>query len=44
MAELAVRIDISLIIPSYSTARIQEMHIFIGHILCDLVEKELGFK
>lgn len=36
--------DISLIIPSYSTARIQEMHIFIGHILCDLVEKELGFE
>ncbi len=35
--------DISLIIPSYSTARIQEMHILIGHILCDLVEKELGF-
>ena len=36
--------DISLIIPSYSTARIQEMHIFVGHIICDLVEKELGFE
>ena len=35
--------DYSLIIPSSSTARIQEMHILIGHILCDLVEKELGF-
>ena len=36
--------DISLIIPSDSTARIQEMHILIGHILCDLVEKELGYE
>ena len=34
--------DLPIIIPSLSTARIQEMHIFIGHILCDLIEKELN--
>lgn len=37
-------LDFSLIIPSETTARIQEMHIFIGHILCDLIELELGFE
>jgi len=35
--------DLSIIVPSHSTARIQEMHILIGHIFCDLIEKELGF-
>ena len=34
----------SVIIPSDSTARIQEMHILIGHILCDLIEEELNLK
>jgi len=34
--------DLSIIVPSHSTARIQEMHILIGHIFCDLIEKELG--
>jgi len=38
MAELA---DIVLIVPSNSTPRIQESHILIGHILCDIIEKEL---
>lgn len=31
--------DIAVVVPSNSTARIQESHITIGHILCDLVEK-----
>lgn len=31
----------SIIVPSKSTARVQEMHILIGHILCDLIEKNL---
>ncbi len=31
--------DLDLIIKSKSTARIQEMHILVGHILCELVEK-----
>jgi len=34
--------DLSIVIPSNSTARIQEAHIMIGHILCDLIEQELG--
>jgi len=35
--------DFSITIPSNSTARIQEAHILIGHILCDLIEQELGY-
>lgn len=35
-------VDYALVIPSDSTARIQEMHILIGHILCELIEQELG--
>jgi D-sedoheptulose 7-phosphate isomerase len=34
--------DISLIVPSDKTARIQEVHILISHLLCELVEKKLG--
>ena len=34
-------VNLSLVVPSSSTARIQEAHILIGHILCDLIEKEL---
>lgn len=34
--------DISIIVPSNSTARIQEVHILIEHLLCELVEKKLG--
>jgi len=35
--------DIPLIIQSNTTARIQEIHILIEHLLCELVEKKLGF-
>ena len=31
--------DLELIIPSQSTARIQEIQIFIGHIICDYIEE-----
>jgi D-sedoheptulose 7-phosphate isomerase len=34
--------DLELIIPSQSTARIQEMQIFIGHIICDYIEENFG--
>jgi len=34
----------SIIINSNSTMRIQEMHITIGHILCDLIEQNLKLK
>ena len=36
--------DFSLVVPSTSTARIQEAHILIGHILCEMVEHYLFFK
>ena len=38
MAEMA---DVAIIIPSNDTPRIQESHILIGHILCDIIEKEI---
>ncbi len=34
--------DLCLCVPSSDTPRIQEAHITIGHILCDLVEAELS--
>ena len=34
----------SLIINSQSTARVQEAHIMVGHILCDLIELGLNLK
>lgn len=32
----------ALIVPSDTTARIQEMHILLGHMLCGAIETELG--
>ena len=34
-------VDLNLVIPSFSTARIQEMHILIGHIICSFIDKEI---
>ena len=34
--------DVAIVVPSPTTARIQEAHIFIGHTLCALVEEALG--
>lgn len=42
--KLAKIADISLIVTSTSTPRIQETHILIGHILCEMVEHQLFFK
>lgn len=39
--ELAKLADTSLVVPSSITARIQEAHITIGHIICELVEQTL---
>ncbi|MEO2004455.1 MAG: D-sedoheptulose 7-phosphate isomerase [Candidatus Poribacteria bacterium] len=39
--ELARAADIALTVPSSSTPRIQECHIVIGHILCDMAERSL---
>jgi D-sedoheptulose 7-phosphate isomerase len=34
--------DLCICVPSRSTARIQEMHITIGHAICELVEERLA--
>jgi D-sedoheptulose 7-phosphate isomerase len=34
-------VDLPIIVPSDNTARIQENHIFISHILCEILEGEL---
>lgn len=34
--------DVAIVVPSATTARIQEAHIFIGHTLCAMVEAALG--
>lgn len=39
--ELAKLADIALVIPSQVTARIQEAHITIGHIICEIIEQQL---
>ncbi len=33
--------NLALLVPSNDTARIQEVHITLGHIICELVEAEL---
>lgn len=33
--------DPCLIVPSATTARIQEMHILLGHVLCEAIEQEI---
>jgi D-sedoheptulose 7-phosphate isomerase len=35
---VAAASQVALIVPSHSTPRIQEVHITIGHVLCDLVD------
>ena len=39
---LAKAVDVSIIIASTNVARVQECHITIGHILCELVENDLS--
>lgn len=39
--ELKKKVDLPVIIPSQNTQRIQEGHITIAHIICELVEEEL---
>lgn len=40
--ELRAMCEVAIVVPSPSTARIQEAHSFIGHTLCALVEQALG--
>jgi D-sedoheptulose 7-phosphate isomerase len=39
---LATLVDLPIVVPAQETARIQEAHIFLGHVLCALIEKALG--
>ena len=39
--QLAAIVDVALIVDTQSTQRIQETHITIGHILCELIEESL---
>ena len=41
--EAAKLADLALIVPSSVTARIQESHILIGHIICELIEESIVF-
>jgi D-sedoheptulose 7-phosphate isomerase len=34
--------DLAIVVPSSDTPRIQEVHIAIGHVLCDLVESRIA--
>ena len=40
--QLKPQCDVSIVVPSQVTARIQEAHILIGHSLCGAVEQQLG--
>ena len=35
------QVRLAIVVPSDDTARIQEVHITIGHIICEIVENEL---
>ena len=39
---LAALVDHRIFVPSASTARVQEMHMVLGHALCALLEKDAG--
>jgi D-sedoheptulose 7-phosphate isomerase len=39
--KLASLVEYSFIVPSTVTARIQECHITLGHVLCELIEEDL---
>lgn len=38
---LAEAVDLALVVPTDSTARAQEIHLTIGHVVCDLVERAI---
>ena len=39
--ELARCVDLAIVVPASNTARIQECHIAIGHLFCELVEEQM---
>ncbi|MER3422409.1 MAG: phosphoheptose isomerase, partial [Nitrospiraceae bacterium] len=42
--KLASLVDYPFVVPSTVTARIQESHITLGHVLCELIEDTLFAK
>jgi DNA-binding MurR/RpiR family transcriptional regulator len=38
---LAGAVDLCLLVPAQNTARIQEAHILIAHVLCELTERQI---
>jgi len=40
--QLRALVDDALIVPAVETARIQELHLAVEHVICELVERELG--
>jgi D-sedoheptulose 7-phosphate isomerase len=39
---LKSEVDIAIVVPSNETPRIQECHILLGHIMCDVVERSFA--
>jgi D-sedoheptulose 7-phosphate isomerase len=39
---LRERVDLALVVPTESAARAQEMHITIGHVVCELVDRAIS--
>jgi len=39
--KLAEEVDLNIAIPSENTPVIQELHLIIGHLICELVEKQI---
>jgi len=40
-AKMGSKVDLCLVVPSSDTARIQESHIFVWHVICGVVEQVL---
>lgn len=40
--QMPALVDVSLVVPSQKTSRVQECHIMIGHILCERVDESLS--
>ena len=41
VSELSKLADVWFAVPSTDTPRVQECHILIGHIICELIESEM---
>jgi hypothetical protein len=40
--ELRERTDVALVVPSADAAHVQEVHLVLVHLLCELVEERVG--